>query len=165
MALSHLSRSIRDITGKTFARKFITLGRVINYWPQAVGPELAAKTYPVGMKVRKAQGSNKQGKTEKSSITQQPLEAILEIAASSADSTVLHYQKGLILERLRTLLGAAMIVDIRITHNAQAPISAINTMAALEVHSISEEPESDPLEKALKSLKVAIEKREDTSNV
>jgi hypothetical protein len=47
------------------------------------------------------------------------LNATLEIAASSADATLIHYQKGLILERLKTLLGSDMITDIKITHAAR----------------------------------------------
>lgn len=117
MAFSHLSRTIRNVTGKTFARKFITLGKVINYWPEAVGPELAAKSYPVGMSVRK--NTNKT-----SSKSSRDLVATLEIAASSADATLLHYQKSLILERLALLIGADMIVDIKVIHNGGPAISS-----------------------------------------
>lgn len=107
MAFSHVSKPIKTVTGKTFARKFITLGRVINCWADAVGAELAEKTYPIGMKVRKIPSG---------------LQATLEIAANSADATLVHYQKGLILERLKTLLAADMIVDIKVTHAARPTI-------------------------------------------
>lgn len=108
---------VRGVTGKTFARKFITLGKVINYWAEAVGPELAAKSYPIGMSVRK---------TRKKDKNDRELVATLEIATSSADATLIHYQKKMILERLSLLLGASMIEDIKIIHNA--PVA---TMAAL----------------------------------
>lgn len=145
MSFSHVSRPVRAVTGKTFARKFITLGRVINYWDDAVGPELAAKTYPIGMKVHKAPVKKKEpgrpgkGRDLEKTIISSPakkniqtargpdlrrddtviLNATLEIAASSADATLIHYQKGLILERLKTLLGSDMITDIKITHAAR----------------------------------------------
>lgn len=110
MSFSHLSRPIRQVTGKTFARKFITLGKVITFWPEIVGANLATKTYPIGMKVRKTGAANK---------TARKLEAILEVAASGADATLLHYQKALILERLRNMLGDTIVVDMRVTHDTQ----------------------------------------------
>ncbi len=116
MAFAHVSRPVRDVTGKTFARKFITLGKVITYWADAVGSDLAKRSYPVGMRVRK----NGKGPGVKSS---RDLVATLEIAASSADATLLHYQKDLILERLGLLIGADMIVDIKITHNSSAVLA------------------------------------------
>lgn len=109
MVFSHISSPVRQLTGRNFARKFITLGRVITYWPEIVGAQLAAKTCPVGMSVRKS-GSGKQGAGGKK------LEAILEISASSAEATLLHYQKPLILERLRHTLGETIVVDLRIVH-------------------------------------------------
>ncbi len=152
MSFSHVSRPIRTVTGKTFARKFITLGRVINYWNDAVGPELAAKTYPIGMKVHKAPAPKKEkskipppahaspdglrratspsrGEVLTSPTAPAPiiLNATLEIAASSADATLIHYQKSLILERLRTLLGADMITDIKVTHTARPMTPALYT--------------------------------------
>lgn len=115
MAFSHLSRPVRQVTGKTFASKFITLGKVITFWPEIVGEELAAKTYPVGMSVRKT-GAAQQAKNGRK------LEATLEISASSADATLIVYQKALILERLRTMLGDGLVVDMRVTHGgARAP--------------------------------------------
>jgi hypothetical protein len=133
MAFSHVSKPIKTVTGKTFARKFITLGRVINCWADAVGAELAEKTYPIGMKVRKSprKEPGPSGLTRGPLAAQGPrpspraggiLTATLEIAANSADATLIHYQKGLILERLRTLLAADMIVDIKVTHAARPTI-------------------------------------------
>lgn len=157
MSFSHVSRPIRTVTGKTFARKFITLGRVINYWNDAVGPELAAKTYPIGMKVHKAPAVKKSGTSSRKAQGAYPgpsanvkmdegpgstlrvarddtlspppliLNATLEIAASSADATLIHYQKSLILERLRTLLGADMITDIKVMHTARPMTPALYT--------------------------------------
>jgi hypothetical protein len=109
MSFSHLSRQVRQVTGKTFARKFITLGKVMTFWPDIVGAQLASKTYPIGMNVRKTGAQNKSARK---------LEAILEVAASSADAALLHYQKGLILERLKNMLGDTIVVDMKVTHGA-----------------------------------------------
>lgn len=164
MTFAHISRPIRQVTGQTFARKFITLGRVINYWAEAVGPDLAGKTYPIGMKVRKA--APKPGTKPippKSPMTKTPLEAVLEIAASSADATLLHYQKNLILERLHLLLGARMIVDIKITHGALPPLPAPAHVSATPTQDVAPQtsspqiqPDDDDLQMALDRLYTAI---------
>lgn len=120
MSFSHLSRPIRKVTGQTFARKFITLGRVLNYWPEIVGPDLALQAYPVGMKVRKAPSGKNGPKDSKK------LEAVLEVSATSADATLIHYQKPLILERLHQMLGDRIVVDIRVVHGGpKAPTSPV----------------------------------------
>lgn len=84
-----------------------------------MGADLAAKSYPVGMSVRK---NSKNLKAETKST--RDLVATLEIAASSADATLIYYQKRLILERLALLIGADMIVDIKVIHNS-AIVTAI----------------------------------------
>jgi hypothetical protein len=114
MTLNHISRPLRTVTGKTFARKYVTLGKVMALWTEVAGPDLARRSYPIGMKVRKT-GAKKNDKDARQ------LEAVLEIGASSADATLLHYQKPLLLERLKNLLGDTIIVDIMVVH--RAPVS------------------------------------------
>lgn len=124
MAFSHVSRTIRDVTGKTFARKFITLGKVIQYWAEAVGPDIAAKAYPVGMSVRKNPKTGKEKKT--GTMPNRDLVATLELAASSSEATLIHYQKKIILDRLALLIGADMIVDLKIVHNATPALTRMD---------------------------------------
>ena len=109
MSFSHISSPVRQLTSRNVTRKYITLGKVISFWAEIVGPELAAKTCPVGMSVRKS-GGKQQAKNGRN------LEAVLEVSATSADATLLHYQKSLILERLRQALGDTIVVDMRVVH-------------------------------------------------
>ena len=111
MALKHISRPVRIVAGKTFARKYITLGRIMALWPDIIGHELALKTYPIGLKMRKTGTKAANGKPQYA--------ATLEIAASSAEATLLHYKKALILERLKLTAGNTFIDDLMITHAAK----------------------------------------------
>lgn len=77
------------------------LGRLVTHWQDIVGPELAPKTQPV--KIRYIQSKKKDVKAT----------ASLDIACSSADATVLHYQKDLILERINQIFGDRWITAIR----------------------------------------------------
>ncbi len=88
------------ITGKTCSRKYIALGRVVNSWSEIVGPDFALKAQPVKMRYTKQEYS----KT--------PM-AILDIACTSADATVLHYQKDLILERINQIFGEGWVTGIK----------------------------------------------------
>jgi hypothetical protein len=82
-----LSEPVSRISGKTFSRKYIALGRILSEWEQIVGPEFSGKAIPVKLNYRK------NGKTDKTL-------ASLDIATSDAQATALHYQKDLILERI-----------------------------------------------------------------
>ena len=95
-----LSNAVPKVTGKVFGRKYIMLGRLLTQWTEIVGEDLAHKTTPVKLR------SYKDYKTGKRSST-------LDIAASTADATVLHYRKDLILERLNLLFGEGLITAIR----------------------------------------------------
>lgn len=95
-----LSNAVPKVTGKVFGRKYIMLGRLLTQWTEIVGEDLAHKTTPVKLR------SYKDHKTGKRSST-------LDIAASTADATVLHYRKDLILERLNLLFGEGLITAIR----------------------------------------------------
>lgn len=105
-----LSEATAKIAGKSFERKYIALGRIVNNWRDIVGEKLADKAQPVKIHYRK----KKDGKKP---------EATLEIAASSADATLLHYQKDLILERINQIFGERWISALRFvnapSNNAQ----------------------------------------------
>ena len=77
------------------------IGRLITRWEDIVGQELALKCHPVKIRYFKK-------KSPRDKLT-----ASLEIAASSADATVLHYQKTLILERINHIFGDSWITAIR----------------------------------------------------
>ncbi|MEZ5813454.1 MAG: DciA family protein [Alphaproteobacteria bacterium] len=100
-----LSEATARIAGKSFERKYIALGRIVNNWRDIVGAQLADKAQPVKIHYRKKTGEK------------QP-QATLEIAASSADATLLHYQKDLILERINQIFGESWISAIRFVHVA-----------------------------------------------
>ena len=95
-----LSEATAKIAGKSFERKYIALGRIVNNWSDIVGPKLADKAQPVKIHYRKRKDKQKP-------------DATLEIAASSADATALHYQKDLILERINQIFGEDWIAAIR----------------------------------------------------
>ncbi len=95
-----ISEATGRITGKSFSRKHISLGRILTAWKDIAGPELAPKALPSNIVYRRKKKGDKP-------------EIILEIAASSADSTLLHYQKGLILERINRIFGDGWISAIR----------------------------------------------------
>ncbi len=106
-----LSESTARVTGKSFNRKYVALGRIVRHWKEIVGVKLSSKAQPVRIRYRKHEKAKK-------------LEASLDIAVSSADATVLHYQKDLILERINQIFGEKWIKSIRFVHmasNAQAP--------------------------------------------
>lgn len=102
--LRPLTASLSRLTSDTFSKKFVALGRILNNWNDIIGAELAVKAQPVKIHYRKpkSKGENPQ--------------ATLEIAASSADATVLHYQKELILERINRIFGDSWITAIRFVH-------------------------------------------------
>lgn len=108
-----LSESTSRIAGKNFSRKYIAIGRIVKNWDEIVGANLADKAQPIKIQYRKAR---KKG---------QKLTATLEIAASSADATLLHYQKDLILERINQIFGDKWITAIRFVNVSvnTAPLS------------------------------------------
>ena len=95
-----LSESVAKVAGKSFERKYIALGRIVNNWREIAGEKLADKAQPVKIHYRKKHGEKKP-------------EATLEIAASSSDATVLHYQKDLILERINQIFGERWITAVK----------------------------------------------------
>ncbi len=101
-----ISEATARIAGQNFSRKFVALGRIAAQWEDIIGSQLAGKAQPAGIQYRKA---FKRGEKPK---------AILEIATSSSDATLMHYQKGLILERLNQIFGDSWITDIRFVTKA-----------------------------------------------
>lgn len=104
--LRPLSASISTLTSATFSKKFVGLGRILNLWNDIVGPEMAVKTQPAKIHYRKPKDKGDKP------------QATLDIAATSADATVLHYQKDLILERINQLFGDKWVTGIRFVHVA-----------------------------------------------
>jgi hypothetical protein len=95
-----ISEATARVSGQSFSRKYVSLGRILSNWKEIVGEKLAHKAQPVKINYRKREkGGN-------------PV-AILDIAASSADSTLLHYQKDLILERINQIFGDKWVTAIR----------------------------------------------------
>lgn len=95
-----LSESAARVSGKCFERKYIALGRVVKHWREIVGETLADKAAPVKIHYRKKVNGEKPT-------------ASLDIAVSSSDATLLHYQKDLILERINNIFGERWITAIR----------------------------------------------------
>jgi len=104
MSMQLLSRAVPKVLGKTFERKYIALGRIVTYWKEIIGHDFAARVQPAKIHYRKGKQAG------------QKATAILEIAASSADCTILQYQKDVILQRIKSLLGEAWITDVKFTH-------------------------------------------------
>jgi len=103
-----LSDSVTKVTGKTFSRKYVALGRVISHWTDIVGKDFASKAQPVKIQYR-----YKKKTAQKSNAKKEKPQATLEIATSSADATIMHYQKDVILERINQIFGDAWITAIR----------------------------------------------------
>ena len=104
MALKLLSSAIPKVTDKTFSKKYIALGRIVTHWEDIIGNELKQKAQPIKIHYRKS-------KDKKA-----PPNATLEIAVSSADAALLHYQKDVILMRINQIFGDAWITDIKFKH-------------------------------------------------
>ncbi len=97
--MRHLSHAVPKVAKQAFARKYIMLGRIVTQWADIVGPDLALKTAPAGLKRHKSDAGS--------------IKVALDIAASPSVATMLAYRKDLILERINTLLGYGAISAIR----------------------------------------------------
>ncbi|HQX27247.1 MAG TPA: DciA family protein [Alphaproteobacteria bacterium] len=114
------------VSGQSFSRKYVSLGRILSSWKEIVGEKLAGKAQPVKINYRKREkGGN-------------PV-AILDIAASSADSTLLHYQKDLILERINQIFGDKWVTAIRFV---ATPVSIKGKTAKKSRISLTEDEKS-----------------------
>ncbi len=87
-----------------FERKYIALGRIVTHWKEIVGEDMALRAQPAKIHYFKAK---KDGEKPK---------ATLDIAASSADCSVLIYQKDLLLQKLEAFFGDRWIHDIKFVH-------------------------------------------------
>ncbi len=96
-----ISEALPNATQSVFHKKYVMLGRLLTRWEDIVGKEFYEKTQPV--KIRYYKSKKKQGDNSIS----------LDIATTSADATILHYQKDLILERINQIFGAGWITAIR----------------------------------------------------
>src|SRR5690606_32605718 len=105
--LKPVSRSVPALLDKTFARKYIALGRIVTHWREVIGPDFFERAKPAKINYRKSKNPK-----EKSVAT-------LDIAASSADCAVLVYQKDLILQRINHIFGDQWVSDIRFVHREQ----------------------------------------------
>ena len=76
------------------------LGRLVTHWSDIVGADLAGSAHPVMIRYRKVPGCKN-------------AEASLDIAASTADATLLHYRKELILERINQIFGERLVTALR----------------------------------------------------
>lgn len=103
-AFQSLSNAVPKVAGKIYSRKYIALGRVITYWADIIGEEMAQKTQPLKIHYRKPKKKNDKP------------QATLEIAASSAESMTLQYRKGVILERINQIFGDSWITDLKFSH-------------------------------------------------
>lgn len=95
-----VSEATRRVTGHSFSRKYISLGRILSHWEDIVGKDLASKAQPVKLHYKKRKDGAKP-------------DASLDIAVNGAEATLLHYQKDLILERLNNIFGERWINAIR----------------------------------------------------
>ena len=108
MALKLISDAVPKVTSKTFSRKYIALGRIVTHWEDIIGKEIADKAQPVKIHYRKAKDKQKKA------------EATLEVAVTSADAALLHYQKDVILERINQIFGDRWVTDLKFSHIPQA---------------------------------------------
>jgi hypothetical protein len=99
--LKPISDQIGSVTGKTFQRKYIMLGRIVTQWSDIIGSKFADKAQPVKIRYIKPK------------VRKQKPSATLDIAVSPAHATMMHYQKDIILQRLNQIFGDNFITDIR----------------------------------------------------
>jgi len=104
MPMNPVSKSLPAVLGKTFQRKYIALGRIVTHWKEIIGEDFAERAQPAKLRFMKP-------KVQKEKAT-----ATLEIAASSADCSVLVYQKDVILQRINQIFGDQWVTDIKFVH-------------------------------------------------
>lgn len=101
-----IAEAASRVSGENFSRKFVALGRIVAHWSDIVGDQFASKACPLRILYK----NPPKGKSKQAVMLPQ---TVLEIAASSADATVLHYQVDLILERIEAIFGNRWIHAIR----------------------------------------------------
>ena len=99
--MRQLSESTTRVVSHNVSRKFVSLGRIVKSWDDIMGAKFASKAAPKRIMYRKPK--SKKDKPQ----------AILEIATSQADATLLHYQSDLILERMEHLFGDRWVTGVK----------------------------------------------------
>ena len=99
--LRPLSVSVAYITRRSFAKKFVALSRILEFWSDIIGTEFANIAQPIKLSYRK-------GKTKDNKPS-----ATLHIAAAPSDSAILHYQTDLILARINQIFGDEFVSKIK----------------------------------------------------
>ncbi len=112
-----ISESTARVSGKCFERKYIALGRIVKHWREIAGEKLADKAQPIKIHYRKKKDGEKP-------------QASLDIAVSSSDATLLHYQKDLILERINNIFGERWVSAIRFV---SVPVNSDTRLRAKKV--------------------------------
>lgn len=125
-SLKHLSKYISKVSGKTFERKFVTLGRLLNHWDLIVGKELAGSTTPIKITYRKKGKDKKLG---------------LIIATDSSQAMLLHYRKELIMQKINQILGDTTISEVRFVDRESSRPACNNTQK--KVKSLTQSQEKD----------------------
>lgn len=147
--LKPISDSVARLTKESFSRKFVSLGRILTQWEDIVGSEMADKSQPVKLNYRKPKAAN------------ETPQATLDIAVSSADAAVLHYQKDLILERINQLFGDRWITGVKFVHlpftprkkEAEAPKQRVPTEEDLQnLEALLATVEDEDIKKRLERL-------------
>ncbi len=101
-----LSESTARVASKNFSRKYIALGRIVNQWADIIGEQYSEIAVPVKLHYRKAPKGQK-------------AKAILEIACSASNATILSYQKDIIIERIAQIFGDRWITNVRFSSSVQ----------------------------------------------
>jgi hypothetical protein len=150
--LRPLSTSIKQVTNHTLGRKFVALGRILNQWSDIIGPEMSVKTQPVKIIYRKPKDKQEKPK------------ALLEIAATSADASVLHYQKSLILERINQIFGDNWVTEIRFVHIASntdlPPLSLKKKVDMTNINTLLADIQDEDIRKSLEKLGESVLRKE-----
>lgn len=153
-----ISEATSRISNKTFTRKFVALGRLLDQWDEIMGRQFSSLAQPIKLNYRKA------GKDKKNSY------ATLDIATSASNATILSYQKGVILERINSLFGNNWIKDIRFVASELAeeplepgsitpPLSSKEKLFLSEALDQVDDPDiKDKLEKLGKAILTDIKK-------
>lgn len=128
-ALKLISDSVPRVTDKTFKRKYIALGRIVTRWKDIMGEKMAGIAQPLKIRYRKPKRKGDRP------------EAILDIAASSANASLLVMQKGVLLEKINHIFGEQLVTDINFVHTpsnaAPKPKQPTKSLTAEEKNSLS----------------------------
>ena len=87
------------------------MGKIVTQWREIIGDKLADHAQPLKIHYRKPKRKGL------------PATATLDIAASSAQASLMVMQKDVILEKINLIFGEKLITDIRFVHY-QSPIKA-----------------------------------------